>query len=176
MAFDVDVLWKSEAVAEVEMVTAGLGARLPISVRNVRFEGTLRVIFAALTAERPGYGALLVSLPVQPKIGLDVRVAGGEVTKLPWLRAEIEKAIELAVAEQLLWPRRLVVPADRADPPADPVPLLTPAQLQGYAVDDPLLQAERAIAEQPVVKERRERAAKLAPSAPSLDILFNDSA
>eukprot|EP00978_Attheya_sp_CCMP212_P040148 scaffold216092_cov61-Attheya_sp.AAC.1 len=55
-------------------------ARVPVSIRTVSFNGVLRILLSPLIKEQPGFGALLVSLPSLPKIGLDVRVAGGEIT------------------------------------------------------------------------------------------------
>ena len=57
----------------------------------MRFEGTLRAVLAPLMAGGPGYGALLLSLPARPAVGMEVRVVGGEITRVPWLRAELEK-------------------------------------------------------------------------------------
>ena len=91
MAFDVDVQWESELVAEIEMVTKPLGARVPVSVRNVRFEGTVRAVLTPLVAGGPGYGAMLLSLPAPPALKMEVRVVGGEITKVPWLKLELEK-------------------------------------------------------------------------------------
>ena len=183
LAFDVDVQWRSSLSAELE-VTTTLGARVPVTLRNVRFEGPVRLLATNLTSSAPGYGAILISLPSPPSIGLDVRVAGGELTKLPWLRSEVERAIQKAVAEELLWPRRLVVPAPQpapqqaqrragtsasgkaaafgswggaaARPPAKPPSFLSADELAALAVDDPLLRAERALASQPALRELRE--------------------
>ena len=38
MAFDFDVRWHSQMVAEVDALMAGVGARVPVSVRNLRFD------------------------------------------------------------------------------------------------------------------------------------------
>ena len=70
MAFDVDVQWDSALVAEIEMVTKPIGARVPVSVRNVRFEGTVRAVLTPLVPGGPGYGAMLLSLPAPPEIGV----------------------------------------------------------------------------------------------------------
>ena len=82
MAFDVDVQWDSELVAKIEMVTKPLGARVPVSVRNVCFEGTVRAVLTPLVAGGPGYGAMLLSLPAPPSLKMEVRVVGGEITKV----------------------------------------------------------------------------------------------
>ena len=96
-----------------------------------------------------GYGAILLSLPAPPEIGLDVRVAGGEVTRVPFFRDELERVLKRTLVDEYLWPRRMVLPAD--EPGAIGVPVLSPAQLEELARDDPLLRAERALAEQPAV-------------------------
>ena len=119
-----------------------IGAKIPVAVRNVRFEGPVRLVATPLLPSAPGFGALLVSLPTAPRLGLDVRVAGGEITKLPWLypprrgptprlqpprhspiggsspmvdrRDEITQAVQGALARDLLWPNRLVLPQSAA--------------------------------------------------------------
>ena len=52
-----------------------------VTVRNLRFQGPVRVVVTHLSAEDPGFGAILFSLPTPPEVGLDVRIAGGEVTR-----------------------------------------------------------------------------------------------
>jgi len=154
MAFDVDVQWASELKADLEMTTKAVGARVPVSVRNFHFAGTVRVVLVPLVPEPPGFGAILLSLPSAPELGMDVRVAGGEVTKLPWLKGELEKAIKKAVAEELRWPKRVVIPAaeqpsSKTRPAGDRLPfLLSQAELAALAMDDPLLRAERALLQQ----------------------------
>jgi len=138
MAFDVDVKWASATAVDLEVYPTGTrGVVVPVVVRNVKFQGTLRVIMAPLVPDGPGYGALLVSLRDTPKIGLDVRVAGGEITRVPWLRAELEKAVLDAVGETMLWPRRIVVPSEGVS--------MSAAALKDFETSDPLLAAERAI-------------------------------
>ena len=164
LAFDVEMRWTSELTAEMEMTLAGpLGARVPVSVRNLRFEGPVRLVATPLVNVAPGFGALLISLPSAPRIGLDVSVAGGEVTKLPWLRDEIVTAMQANIADELLWPRRLVL--DQKKPTPSPQSLLARAQLEKLATDDPLLQAEKALEAQPAVsalqKARRKEPSKL---------------
>ena len=79
-------VWNSELTAELDLVTSRIGARVPVTVANVRFAGPVRLIATPLLDSPPGFGALLVSFPTAPRISLDVKVAGGEVTKVPWLR------------------------------------------------------------------------------------------
>ena len=105
LGFDFDTSWESELVANLEAVPAddddydelgdlisdfepleplARGIRavpVPVTVRNLRFSGPVRVVVTHLSAEDPGFGAILLSLPAPPEIGLDVRVAGGEVTR-----------------------------------------------------------------------------------------------
>lgn len=171
LAFDVEIDWRSGLDAEMDLIPKGvLGARVPISVRNVVFAGTVRLILAPLVPEPPGFGAALISFVSQPEVGLEVRVAGGEVTRLPWLRAELQKAIEGGIAQQLLWPRRLVIPTEapqeRLPPSSSPgsrpagrpnrasagagQPHLLPAsELAALRTDDPLLQRERELSARP---------------------------
>ena len=57
---------------------------------------------------------MLLSLPAPPTVGMDLRVVGGEITKIPWLRTELEEQLLAAIDEVMLWPRRIVVPAEAA--------------------------------------------------------------
>ena len=41
-----------------------------------------------------------------------MRVVGGEITKVPWLKLELEKYLLKTINELMLWPRRLVLPAE----------------------------------------------------------------
>ena len=73
------------------------GAQVPVSVRNLRFVGPVRVLVTDLMAESPGYGAILLSLPAPPEISLEVIVAGADVTKVPFFRDELEVSPLLAI-------------------------------------------------------------------------------
>eukprot|EP00957_Ditylum_brightwellii_P103571 7891446-Ditylum_brightwellii.AAC.1 len=143
LGFDFQIRWDSNLKADID-VTTKVRAKFPVSVRNLRFEGPVRVIVTKLTTKEPGWTAILVSLPSPPKIGLDVRVMGGEFTRVPWIRSEITKAINEAIANEALWPRRVVIPA--------PIPgkfksSLSAAQIAEFMVDDPLLRAEKKLKE-----------------------------
>lgn len=139
MAFDFDVRWHSQMVAEVDAITAGVGARVPVSVRNLRFDGPVRLIVTDLTAAAPGYGAVLLSLPTRPEVAIDCSVAYGEVTRVPWLRSELERSMQQQITDTMLWPRRVVCPATRDGMVNDTV--LSPQKLDELSRDDPLLRA-----------------------------------
>eukprot|EP00908_Phaeocystis_cordata_P009163 Transcript_19903.p1 GENE.Transcript_19903~~Transcript_19903.p1 ORF type:complete len:460 (+),score=172.50 Transcript_19903:1437-2816(+) len=172
MAFDVDMRWDSEMAAGIEVVTKNLGARVPVTVRNVRFEGTVRAVLSPLMAGGPGYGAMLLSLPAPPTVGMDLRVVGGEITKIPWLRTELEEQLLAAIDEVMLWPRRIVVPAEAAGKV-----LLGKEQLEALEHDDPLLRAERALAEQPALQESGGGSLETpSPGRSALDIFFGEGA
>jgi hypothetical protein len=149
IAFDYDVHWDSQLEATVQIFTAGGLARFPVQIQNLKFDGVVRVIFTPLCKTPPGYGAVLLSLPTPPKINMDIRVMGGEVTKLPFLRSEITTAIQKAISDQLLWPRRAVVPSMLENNR----PLLTQKQLTALEQSDPLLVAEEALkSQQPMLR------------------------
>lgn len=84
-------------------------------------------------------GAFDIAAP-PPKIGFDIKVAGGLITQIPWLRNEFAKSLDDAVAEEVLWPRRAVVSAPT---PFRAKPLLNPMQILSLMRDDPLLKMER---------------------------------
>lgn len=126
---------------------------------------TARVQVLGLRATPPGYAAALISLPAQPAIGFEVRVAGGEVTKLPWLRGEIEKLVREAIAEECLWPNRIVLPAST---PTSSRPVLSPRALDALRKDDPLLRWSEGR------RTLGETWGEEAEEAPSLDIVVGD--
>ena len=75
----------------------------------------------------------------------------------PKLRGESEGALQTAIEKEFLWPNRKVLPTGR--PSITSQTLLSRAQLAALEADDPLLQAEKALADQPavsaLVKERK---------------------
>ena len=46
----------------------------------------------------------MLSFAKKPAIGLDLRVAGGEVTKVPWLKKELEGGVLQGLEDTMLWP------------------------------------------------------------------------
>lgn len=131
---------KSNARADLDMKVASFGAKVPVTIQNLRFEGPVRLILVGLRPDEPGWEALLISLPRPPNIGFDIKVAGGLITQIPWLRNEVAKILDNAVAEEVLWPRRAVVSAPT---PFKAKPLLDPMQVLSLMRDDPLLRMER---------------------------------
>jgi len=148
LAIDVDIQWHSLLVADITVETS-VGAQIPISVRNMHFEGPTRFILTKLSKSAPHYGALLVSLPKEPTLEFDLLVAGGLVTRLPGLRAVLEKSIQFSLAEDLIWPRRIVIPAEA--PLEQPELVLSPDELAALVHEDPLLRAERDLSKRSAV-------------------------
>tara|TARA_B110000977_G_scaffold82558_1_gene110298 strand:- start:1957 stop:3762 length:1806 start_codon:yes stop_codon:yes gene_type:complete len=153
MAFDVDVSWESEIEAGMDVVPAmGLPAeglaRVPVLIHDVKFDGTVRVLMARLSRKDPGYGAVVLSFPEPPVIALDVRVGGGlEVNRVPWLRKAVSDATKSWIKEEMLWPRRMLIPAEAPSSEqkagAPPVNVLSDSELAAVLTNDPLLRAER---------------------------------
>jgi hypothetical protein len=140
MAFDLEMLWNSNARANLEMTVYSFGAKIPVTIQNLRFEGPVRLVLVGLRPDEPGWEALLISLPRPPQIGFDLKVAGGLITQIPWLRNELAKMLDNSIAQEVLWPRRAVVSAPT---PMKFKPLLNPMQILSLMRDDPLLRMER---------------------------------
>jgi hypothetical protein len=158
VAFDCEIDWPSDMQVKLTVYTAAGLARIPVVVKNIQFTGVLRVIFTPLVKQAPGYGAVLVSFPRKaPNIGLDVRVAGGDITRIPWLRSEVVSAIQKGIADELLWPKRVVVPTMVRGPGGREVPFLTKKELAQLATSDPLLVKEEALAARPVIRQQMEK-------------------
>ena len=151
MAFDIDLVWESELEARIKVTPKlmGLNRRssivaVPVTLKNCRFEGVVRIIFTPLIDEPPGYGAALVSFPRAPNIGLDCTVSSVEITKtFPWLKSELLREIQKAVANEFLWPKRVTLPM--AVVPQPPRPILDRSALEELRITDPLLRAEERI-------------------------------
>jgi hypothetical protein len=151
MVFDIDVNWQSELEAKINIYTRRLGFKVPITIQNVCFEGPVRVELSPLTSELPGFGAALVSLPSIPKISSDIRVIGGDISKVSWLENEIKKGIEEAIRETFLWPKRIVIPQEVA---LKTKTLLTGKEIEALESSDPFLTAEeKSTEEKPVLRD-----------------------
>jgi len=154
MAFDVDLKWSSTMEAKLFLVTKTLGLRLPVDIRNVSFDGCLRVELTPLVDEPPGYGAAILSLPSVPVINLSVRVAGAMITKVPWLKTEILKEIDSAIRGEVLWPKRIIVPTLVKNNRQ----LVPNSVLEDLKTNDPFINAEVELSErQPLIKEYIEK-------------------
>ena len=96
--------------------------------------------------------------PKAPRLNLNVRVAGGDITRIPWLRSELVAAIQKGIADQLLWPKRLVIPS------LAPVwtgtglrekPILSASILSELERTDPLLEREQTLTqESPILRDQ----------------------
>ena len=160
VAYDVDVDWESELDLKLVVSTAAGLARIPVTVRNVNFQGVVRLLLTPLIPDPPGFGAALVSFPKAPKINLDVRVAGGDITRIPWLRAELVSAIQKAVADELLWPKRVVIPSTVPTWTGTGLkekPILSREKLSQLEMSDPLLVREKELAESPMLRTQFEQ-------------------
>jgi hypothetical protein len=151
MALDIDVDWQSEISAKVKVTSKRLGVVVPVKIKNFRFDGVVRVVLTPLLDEPPGFGAALVSFPEAPNIALDVSLRSVEVTKTPWLRTELLKEIQKSIAQEFLWPRRIVVPS--GVPPTNPRPFLSRVELDALSESDPLLAAESMIDQNELVRK-----------------------
>lgn len=163
IALDFDIDWVSEVEASFNLFTAGGLAKIPVSINSIDFSGVVRVVLTPLRPDPPGYGASLISFPTSPKLSLDVKVLGGELTKLPFLKKEITSLLQKSIKEELLWPRRNVVPMlDKGRQ------ILSKSELERLKEIDPFLSLEQTLAasDEPLVKDIRER---LLPAQNDLD-------
>ena len=63
-------------------------------------------------------------------MAIDCSVAYGEVTRVPWLRGELERSMQQHISSEFLWPRRVVVPAFREGTLNETVNCLGPCRCQ----------------------------------------------
>ena len=172
MALDLDIEWLSKLEAKMKMTTKVGRVSIPVTVKNLRFDGTVRVVLTPLTNEPPGFGAVLISFPKAPSIGLDVSVSRMELTKTPWIRDELLKEIQSAVAEQFLWPRRIIIPSGL--PPKSIQPMLSKLTLQELESTDPLLRAERRIDDNDLIIKNNIQRDQVKESDVELDVVVGD--
>ena len=157
VAFDFDVVWDSAMEATIQVYTAGGLARLPVTLTNAQFHGTVRVVLCPLIKEQPGWGATLYSFPSMPKINMDIRVAGGEVTKVPRLRAELISAIENSIEASMIWPKRAVVPSLGTTKKT----VISQSILEKLEKTDPLLEAEVKLGARPMLRRKLNKMTQL---------------
>ena len=55
VAFDIDMQWDSELKAKLKLTGTRIGMTVPVTVKNVRFDGVVRSVLTPLTADPPGY-------------------------------------------------------------------------------------------------------------------------
>ena len=56
----------------------------------------------------------MVSFPDPPSISLDIKLVGGlEVNRVPWLRNVVSDATKTWIKEEMLWPQRMIIPAEK---------------------------------------------------------------
>jgi len=159
MAIDVDLIWDSDLEATIRVTPKLMGINkrtsivaIPVTLKNCRFEGVVRVILTPLTDEPPGFGAALISFPKAPVIGLDCTVSSVDVTKnFPWLKADLMKELEKSIANEFLWPKRIIVPSGVM--PKTPKPVLDRAVLEELSKTDPLLRAQQNVDDNELVQK-----------------------
>lgn len=139
MAFDVDATWNDAFESTVTITTKRLGVKVPVRIHNVKFVGPIRVILTPLIESPPGFGANIFSFPRTPRLDFDLDVAGGEITKVPWLKTELTHALSEIIEKQMVWPNRIVNPALQ---PNFNVTLIESDNIAELNTIDPFLQAE----------------------------------
>ena len=144
LAYDCDIKWESELSFKMQVITRRLGFKVPVTVKNVKFEGTVRIELVPLVKKPPGYQAIIVAFPTVPKVNLDVTVAGGDITRVPWLKKEVLQGIRKSIEEEFLWPKRIVLPAE----PSTPKDVL-----ERFSKTDPLLEAEAKLTETALLED-----------------------
>ena len=149
LVFDMDVNWQSELEAKINLNTRRLGLKIPVTIRKFSFQGPVRVELSPLTSEPPGFGAALISLPSIPKLSSDIRVIGGDITKVSWLKNDVMKGVEGVLRETLLWPKRVVIP-QRV--PISSKNILSRKELQALESSDPFLTAEKTKMEKSMLR------------------------
>lgn len=152
MIFDADMSWKNAMQGQLDINTKRLGLLVPVQVRNVQLEGTMRIVLTPLQEHPPGFGAILFSFTKTPRLDLDVDIAGKQITKVPWLKEGLIVAIQGILQNQMVWPNRIV---NAALAPNFNVTLLEKDQLVGLETMDPFLKSETALLNERKGKSRR---------------------
>ncbi|KAH8973496.1 hypothetical protein BDL97_01G050700 [Sphagnum fallax] len=113
---DMEFRWGGDA-SIILGINPVIGPKLPVQIKNLSLFTTVRVIFQ-LTEEMPCISAVVVALLSKPKpqIKYTLKVIGGSTGAIPGLSEMIDEMIESAVADQVQWPHRIVVPIGNAPP------------------------------------------------------------
>lgn len=180
IAFDMDVKFDSDITAKIKVIpksrtgiTLGNLLSIPVKIKNFRFDGVVRVVLTPLTPDPPGFGAALISFPQAPKIGVDLSLGSvAEITKNPWIRTELMKEIQKAIADEVLWPRRIVVPSPASN--KNPPSMLSRMLLEELTKSDPLLRAEKEINENEIIQKVKLQRIMPNEKELGLDVLVGD--
>ena len=157
MAFDVDIAWENCVDAELHVITNRLGLLIPIRLHDCKFNGSVRVILTPLQQDPPGFGACVVSFSRMPEIDLDVTVAGGQITKVAWLKEELMDTLQDLLKKEMVWPNRIVNPilVENFN-----VTHLSPQDIQHLEITDPFLELENQLMSSASPKRKSDDAKK----------------
>lgn len=90
---------------------AGNGpVNLTVAVRNLDFDGTLRVVFSPLTAdELPCFKAVCISFTRNPRIQFNLDAGGMSLTAIPGLAGWMEDFLKNQIlADLMVWPKKIL--------------------------------------------------------------------
>ena len=106
VGLDVEFKWVAKE-PEVQLDVSLLGMALPIAIERLEAFGTVRIVFGPLCDWWPAFSDMQVAFIGKPKIDLDLRLIGGDITKFPVVERLLMNLIKNVLTKLMTWPNRL---------------------------------------------------------------------
>ena len=91
VGLDIEFKWVAKE-PEVQLDVSLLGMVLPIAIDKLEAFGTVRIVFGPLCDWWPAFSDMQVAFIGKPKIDLDLRLIGGDITKFPVVERLLNEA------------------------------------------------------------------------------------
>lgn len=113
--FDIPVEFRGSPTIIIEVKRTPL--TMPVSIVDFSFASTIRVVLKPLITKIPCIGAVAISLVKKPKISFRLEaLVPVNIMSLPVLNTLLYDIINGQISQQLLWPKRLLIPLQKLDP------------------------------------------------------------
>jgi hypothetical protein len=106
VGLDIEFKWVAKE-PEVQLDVSLLGMVLPIAIDKLEAFGTVRIVFGPLCDWWPAFSDMQVAFIGKPKIDLDLRLIGGDITKFPVVERLLMNLIKNVLTKLMTWPNRL---------------------------------------------------------------------
>ena len=107
VGLDIEFKWVAKE-PEVQLDVSLLGmVVLPIAIDRLEAFGTVRIVFGPLCDWWPAFSDMQVAFIGKPKIDLDLRLIGGDITKFPVVERLLMNLIKNVLTKLMTWPNRL---------------------------------------------------------------------
>jgi Ca2+-dependent lipid-binding protein len=112
-----DIEFKWAALEPEVQLDVGLfdALKLPIAIEKIEAFGTIRLVFGPLCEWWPTFSDMQIAFIGKPTINFNLRLVGGDITKVPKVEKSLSKLIKNAIYNLMVWPNRLDIPITEQD-------------------------------------------------------------